>query len=309
MNDYIVLPSMDADPGDTFPNSRFSNIKGSRWICNQAHHLEQYQNAVTCLLELFDALPMKGKMTWVLNQRDVNWARHYRSLIQDMTAAGYEIGLHTHVGAVYQKIALESPALKAKARLLMKEAKERVEDCVGQACVSHRFGCYHQETFFYAILKQLDIKIVSDVNPGVFLRDLEGHILDDAAVPYDASPWQHDEHNWLDYKSRQGHFLHVPVCAAGLGGDDFLAGRQAATLDGRPIRNIAAVDAAAEKAKQYGIRYVCWHMHPHEIQNLDGSVNADKVKALWDCLEKLHDELHPRYMNFRELLTQVMPAI
>jgi hypothetical protein len=298
MSEYIVLPSMDGDPGDTFPNSRFFNLKEIEWICDEKNHIKQYQEAVERILILLEELGLKGKMTWLLNERDVGWTKHYRNLIKDMIKDGYEIGLHTHVGTVFQKIGLESPKLRDDVNEIIKKAKESVEDCTGKSCISHRFGCYYQDEFFYSIIKNLGIRIVSDVNPGIFLRDLEGHILNNKNIPLNVHPWRHDENNWLDYKSKKGHFLHIPVSAASIGEDKLLGESQPEKIENGEIKNITALNNIVEKVKKHSIKYICWHIHPHEIQKLDGTINIDKLEELRDCLEKIENELHPRYMNF-----------
>lgn len=298
MCEYTVLPSMDGDPGDTFPNSRFSNMKDIKWICDEKNHIKQYQEAVEQILMVLDELGVKGKMTWFLNERDVRWTKHYRNLIKNMVKDGYEIGLHTHVGTVFQEIGLENPKLCNQAYEIIKEAKDNIEDCTGKSCISHRFGCYYQDGFFYSIIKKLGIRIVSDVNPGVFLKDMEGHILDNEKVPLNASPWRHDENNWMDYKSKKGHFLHIPVCGSAIGKDELLEKEQPEKTGNRKIKNITALNDLSEKAKKHSIKHICWHIHPLEIQKLDGSINSDKLKEFRDCLYKIDSELQPDYMNF-----------
>ena len=300
MSDVLVLSTFDGDPGETFPNSRFSSFPGTKWICDEKNHALQFQRVMERLLVLLEESGLEGKVTWFLNEGDVGWSAKYKTLIRDMVRVGYEIGLHTHVGSIFRDAGLETLAEDDEVFEIVKRTKEDLEQCMGRACISHRFGCYVQAKKLYSMVKRLGMRILSDVNPGVFLRDLEGHILDNASVPIDALPWRHDEANWLDFRSRQGYFLHIPVCSAGNTGDPLLEAGQPGNIDGREIRNITPLNRVVEKARRHGVKCLCWDVHPHEIQTLEGGIDLDKVSALRDSLAEIEDTFHPKYVTFEE---------
>ncbi len=309
MSEVVVLPSIDGDPGETFPNSRFSRMAGAKWTCDEENHALQYQRVMERLLVLLEECGLEGKVTWFLNEGDVRWSVKYKTLIRDMVQAGYEIGLHTHVGSIFRDAGLETLSSSEEIYEIMRRTKEDLGGCLGMTCLSHRFGCYYQTKTLYSLVKKMGLRILSDVNPGVFLRDLEGHILDNANVPMDVLPWRHDEDNWLDFASRQGYFLHIPVSAAGITGDVLLEEGQPGNINGREIRNITPLNRLVEKAHRHAIKCLCWDIHPHEIQTLEGTIDADKVSALRDALAKLEDAFHPKCVTFREFesIAGVMP--
>lgn len=300
MSEVFVLPSIDGDPGETFPNSRFSHLAGTKWTYDEKNHVRQYQRVMERLLALFEESGLQGKVTWFLNEGDVGWSAKYKTLIRDMVRAGYEIGLHTHVGSIFRDAGLETLSSGEQVYEIMMRTKEELEGCLGQACLSHRFGCYYQTKTLYSLVKRMGLRILSDVNPGVFLRDLEGHILDNANVPINVLPWRHDEGNWLDFGSRKGHFLHIPVCAAGITGDPLLEEGQPGNINGREIKNITPLNRLVDKARRHAIKCLCWDIHPHEIQTLEGAIDVDKDSALRDSLAKIEDAFHPKYVTFGE---------
>ncbi|MCL5070305.1 MAG: hypothetical protein M1308_05340 [Actinobacteria bacterium] len=299
-NDYIVLPTVDGDPGDTYKNSRFSIMKDMKWIYDEKNCYSQYKKAVECYLELFSELNLEGKITWFLNERDTGWTKHFSDLIKIMVKRGDNIALHTHVGTVYQKVALTDEELRSKAYEIMKLTKDSLEKVINSKVTIHRFGCYFQDQYLYSIIKKLGINILSDVVPGVYLKDLEGHILDNENIPINAEPWKHDEYNWMDYNSKSGFFTHIPVAACSIG-EDTLLNAQQKILNGRQLKNIDVIDNISKKSKKYGIKIICWDIHPNEIQLMDGNIDYKKLRLLKSCLLNIQKELSPVYMNFNEL--------
>jgi len=300
MSQYVIMPTMDCDPGDSFPNSRFSKFTPPGWRADRENCYGQYKAAVERIMDVLNDVGIGSKMTWFLNERDVGWSKNLRSLILELQTAGHEIGIHTHVGGTFNESCLADPGMRQSAWDIMCKAKAVIEGIIGRECISHRFGCYHQEVFFYDILKQLGYKIVSDVNPGVYLRDMEGYILDNENVPLNAAPWRHDTGNWSDYTSKNGCFLHIPVTASALGEDALLNTLQSTEINGRKLKNITPINGIAEKAATHNIKYICWHIHPHEIQKMDGGIDEAKAQDLKECLSGIDSKLKPAYMTFSE---------
>ena len=155
MSEVFVLPTIDGDPGETFPNSRFSHLAGTKWICDEKNHALQYQRVMDRLLALLEECGLQGKVTWFLNEGDVGWSTKYKTLIRDMIGAGYEIGLHTHVGSIFRDAGLETLSSSDEVYEIMKRTKEDLEGCLGKACLSHRFGCYYQTKTLYSLVKRM----------------------------------------------------------------------------------------------------------------------------------------------------------
>ena len=125
------------------------------------------------------------------------------------------------------------------------------------------------------------MEVVSDVVPGYKGPGKEG-FLDNSSVPLAARPWRHDPDNWLDYTSRQGCFLHIPVIGGILG-------------------NVPALVARIKAARP---EVICWGNHPHEFQNPDGSICLENVALLEAAMETLDRELKPDYMSMDEYRRQ-----
>ena len=90
-------------------------------------------------------------------------------------------------------------------------------------------------------------------------------MLDNSDVPFEAAPWRHDDDNWSDYRSATGWFRHVPVHSEG----------------------IDALARLADRLSPHGPPVVCWDIHPHEIQDLDGTLSVTRIRTLERGLRKL----------------------
>lgn len=299
-SEYIVLATVDGDPGDTFKNSRLSNMKDMNWIYDEKNCYSQYKKTVECYLELFSEFNLEGKITWFLNERDTGWTEHFNDLIKIMSKRGDDIALHTHIGTVYQEVALTDEHQRSKAYEIIKLAKDSLEKVTNSKITIHRFGCYFQDQYFYSIIRKLGITLISDVVPGVYLKDLEGHILDNENIPLNTQPWKHDEYNWMDYTSRKGFFTHIPVTACSFGEDPVLKAQQK-ELKGHQLKNIDVIDDISRKSEKYGIKIICWDVHPNEIQHTNGSIDYAKLSLFKSCLVNIQKGLSPVYMSFNEL--------
>jgi len=270
----IVLPTIDGDPGANFPQR--PPFDGEREP--SAEELDAYRQAVSCLLRVFEEHGLAGSVTWFLNERDVGWSRHLPDLLGEFVSRGDTVALHVHHNGLFRssKLTTLDAVLEATRR-----AKEGLEFVTGKRCFCHRSGCYFQAPFVYEALKELGFEALSDVFPGYKNTTAARFFLDNSSVPLGASPWRHDCGNWMDYKSTSGHFLHVPVSAGGLGG-----------LPG-------LVDTLSDCSP--GV--VCWGLHPHEIQNSDGSLSEESVELLAQALEKMDSLWSPTYTSLADLVT------
>jgi hypothetical protein len=165
--------------------------------------------------------------------------------------------------------------------------------------LAHRNGCFQQSEAAYRAARDLGYEWCSDVwpqtalyarmvcdgeglNPWRRLGKEEGGILtDNMSVPLNGTPWRHDAHNWLDYTSRLGHFLQVPVTCA-----PFIEwGRMQAAIDG-----------AGEKA------FLVLDTHPYDLQDSStGAVDLEKVADFTSDLRRLHEEFEARFIRMDQV--------
>ena len=274
--EICILPSLDGDPGVTMANSHLRKLAPERWRSvseDRAH--EQYEAAVLELLAIFDRHGLRGKVTWFLNEADVRWTDRFEPVVREMVSRGDEIGLHTHFGGLFGG---PVPATVDEAYRMCAAPKQRLEQFAKTRCTAHRAGCFYQSALTYLAVRQAGLRIVSDVNPSRQTTDAEGRLLDNAAVPFGAAPWHHDDGNWTDYRSTEGWFLHVPVHSELVGG----------------------LGRLADRLRSHTPPAVCWDIHPHEIQNLDGTLSVTKTRTLERGLRKLHRTCAGDAMTFRD---------
>jgi len=275
----MVLPTIDGDPGANFPQR--PPFDGQRQPT--VEELDAYRAAVSRLLSVFAEHGLAGGVTWFLNERDVGWSRHYADLLDEFASRGDTVALHVHHDDLFRspKLATFDAVLEAT-----REAKEALEAVTGKRCFCHRSGCYFQAPFVYEALKALGFEAVSDVFPGYKDTTAARFFLDNSSVPLGASPWRHDCDNWMDFTSTSGHFLQVPVSAGGLGG-----------LPGLPD----ALDDCS-------LEVVCWGLHPHELQNPDGSLSQENVDLLEQALERMDSLWSPTYTSLAEFAKPGAPS-
>jgi hypothetical protein len=189
---------------------------------------DQQRAGVLAMRGVHRQLGLFSRTTWMINELDFHWTQQHPELLLDLVASGECIGVHDHLDTHYA----ESYAL---ALDLIRQSKSTLEGfyCRAGQLVSvrsHRNGCALQSEAWYRALKDVGYAEVSDVWPGVAWsgrmvcdgpppnpwRRLEagdpGAIaMDNLMIPLTALPWRHDPANWLDYHSRSGCFVQVPI--------------------------------------------------------------------------------------------------
>ena len=203
----IILATIDGDPGASSWIPPVTDEEWRRWK-------KYYECAVKVLFDIFDTAGLIGKITWFLNEVDVRWTHNFPYLLDAILERGDTVGLHSHFGGIFGR-----PIVSTFKDVLAvcKAGKEELEAYLGGRKIKlHRSGCFRQTATIYEVLKTLGFNVVSDVNPGRKTLDAEGHILDNSTIPLSAVPWRHDVSNWLDYRSTEGWFLHIPVTAEGI---------------------------------------------------------------------------------------------
>ena len=279
----IVLPTVDCDPGRTFP-CRIRSEQGD--VVSETTAVEQYDRAVVSLMDIFDRHGLAGKVTWFVNEADVNWSANYPHLLGKFIERGDTVGLHTHFRGLFGNPVIES---YSEALAACGAGKAGLEAVTGEKIFAHRCGCFYQSGRIYRALAELGFTVLSDVNPGRETPNALGGTLDNSSVPVAARPWRHDPDNWTEWSCREGCFLHLPVATEGL----------------------EALEQFASRVKTHKIPVASWDIHPHEIQGPDGQVAPDLVGRLDEALSGIQKDLSPASMNFAEALSalgEIHPA-
>ncbi|MBN1675080.1 MAG: hypothetical protein JXR37_28825 [Kiritimatiellae bacterium] len=262
----VVLPTLDGDPGAAFPTR-------NRAASGGADFRAQYERAVRAVLGVLDDAGLRGRVTWFLNEIDVGWSRWHPGLVKEISGRGDAIALHTHMDGLFGNPTIDTEEAVLR---LCGAAKARLEALCGRLCIAHRTGCCLQRAYVYRALQRLGFNMLSDVAPG-FCRMTAARIhLDNSMVPAGAGPYRHQAGDWLNYRSRAGPFLHVPLTTGSL-------------------KDLASLP---DKVKRHRASVACWDMHPHEVQGPDGSVAPAMLDTFRRALERIDRELSPLYARF-----------
>ena len=179
------------------------------------------QESLDILLQVFAEVGAAGHITWFLNENDFEITKNHESFLREALRRGDTLGLHDHIDWLDGRWEFE-PILE-----YCRNSKETVETWLAQngysdKVVYHRAGCLFQHPVEYVALKELGYTVISDVWPGNTRPNHTGHLaFDNRKLPVGIMPYRHDEGNFLDYTSRQGYFLHVPIMHMGLADLDF----------------------------------------------------------------------------------------
>ncbi len=176
-------------------------------------------------------LGILGHTSWLINENDFHWTELHADILLELAESGECLGVHDHLDSHYLE---DKPCdviyefLAGSRGRLSKFYRSRGLDI--PLCV-HRNGCAHQGREIYHALDRMEYTILSDVWPGMkwYARmlpaddpvrrwksldnadDPQAIYTDNSQVPLNAGPWRHDSDNWLDFKSRDGRFLQVPI--------------------------------------------------------------------------------------------------
>ncbi len=257
----------------------------------------QQRAGVEAMRGIHAELGIIGCTTWFINEMDFKWTERHGDLLLGLADSGETLGLHdhldTHFAESYEDILT-----------LMTHSRQRVAEFFTNArrqvpLLAHRNGCFQQSEAAYRAVQDLGYEWCSDVwpqtalyarmvcdgknpNPWRRLGKGEGGILtDNSMVPLNGTPWRHDAHNWLDYASQRGHFLHVPVTCAPF-------------IEWKRIQ--AAIDGAGGEA------FLVLDTHPYDIQDSStGTVDLQKVADFTSDLRRARDELDAEFIRLDQV--------
>ena len=238
-----------------------------------------------------------GCTTWFINEIDFRWTGRHGDLLLDLADSGETIGVHDHLDTHFAESYEDILAL-------MQRSRQRLDGFFATAgrrvpLLAHRNGCFQQSEAAYRAARKLGYRWCSDVWPGTTLyarmvcdgdmpnpwrcvgEDEGGILTDNTMVPLNGTPWRHGVDDWLDYASRQGHFLQVPVtCAPFVEWD----------------RMQAAIDGAGERA------FLVLDTHPYDVQDsATGAVDPRKVADYSSDLRRVRDELGAQFVRLDQV--------
>jgi hypothetical protein len=259
---------------------------------------DQQNAALEAMRRLHAQLDLIGHTTWFINEVDFHWAEQHGDHLLALADSGEAIGLHDHLDTHYAETFNDIHALMSKsfqgASTFLEEAGREIP------LLAHRNGCFQQSEAAYLAAQTLGYIWLSDVwpqtalharmvcdgempNPWRRLGEEEGGILtDNKMVPLNGTPWRHDPANWLDYTSRQGNFLQVPVTCA-----PFIAWDRIHT----------ALDAAEEEQV-----FLVLDTHPYDLQDhTTGEMDPERMESYALNLKQARAELGARFIRIDEV--------
>jgi hypothetical protein len=243
---------------------------------------EQQEASVRAMRGIHASLGLMGRTSWMINEIDFRWTDEHARLLWDLADTGEAIGVHDHLDTHFAATYDQALDLMGRSRRQLEEFFRRMGR--GVALPAHRNGCSIQSEASYRALRALGYSVLSDVRPGVIWHarmvcdrpapnpwrclgaEDDGAIRsDNSAVPLAARPWHHDAHNWLDFTSRQGPFLQVPVTCA-------------------PFIERPRFEAVVQGSERCA--FLVLDTHPYDLQDpATGAISAERVIEYRQAIE------------------------
>jgi hypothetical protein len=241
----------------------------------------QQESAVLAIRGVHGQQGLLGRTTWMINELDFHWTEQHPGPLLELAETGESIGIHdhleTHHAFTYSQAKEDMHRSKSAVEKLLLSHGYRTPISM------HRNGCGFQSEIWYDAQSELGYHLVSDVWPekiwsGGMLcdgappspwRSLEpteaGAIaMDNRVVPLTALPWRHGPANWLDFRSKLGHFLQVPITSM-------------PSVDRQRFE-----DAAANGQP---VAFLLLDTHPYDMQDPStGDVSSERIDAYRDSL-------------------------
>ena len=247
------------------------------------------QESLEVLLDVFGEAELAGHITWFLNENDFYLTRNHEPFLMEVVRRGDGLGVHDHFErfrCVYQRETIRRFCLRSK------ETVERWlrENGHPMEVRLHRNGCLVQHPTIYAALKDLGYRVVSEVYPGKKGVDREDRpAYDNRSVPLGVMPYRHDEGNFMDWGSREGHFVQVPVMHMFLKNLDFKWMER-------------WIGAFEQRHMEAGI--LLWLFHPYEVLGEDRRrISPEAVDVLRSHVERCRSEFGVKFANLEEALS------
>lgn len=260
--------------------------------------LEQKNDAIAAVRDIHNKAGIIGSTTWFINEYDFHWTRFHPERLLDIYDSGDAIAIHdhqdTHYALEYSK-AMEMMQLSIDVlRLFFDQYRSGIH--IG----AHRNGCAFQSKDIYKALEQIGYEIVSDVWPEMFWKgrivrdgaspeiwrtlpdnDPDAITVDNRSIPLGVSPWRHKADNWMDYLSKSGPLLQLPITSMPL-------------IDSHRIRQ--AVENSSERA------IVVTDTHPYDLQDpATGNVSEQARETYLNSISWMIDEFKPHFIRVQDV--------
>lgn len=249
------------------------------------------QKSLNVLLDVFSETGLSGHITWFANENDFQLTKNHQAFLQEILRRGDNLGIHDHFESfkgVYKREAIRKFCHRSK------EAMERwlAENGYSMGIWLHRNGCLVQQPEVYAALKDLGYTGVSEIWPGKQGVDRDGHpAFDNRSVPIGIMPYRHDEMNFSDWSSKEGHFVQIPIMQM------FLKDLNYSSME-------RWIQTFEERSVDPGI--LVWVFHPYEI--LDRSrqrISSEAMGILKSHIERCRSEYEVEFTNVKEALSEI----
>ena len=264
--------------------------------CNE---VSAQQKSLDTLLQVFVETGVAGHNTWFLNENDFAITENHESFLIEALKRGDTIGIHDHFEPF--KGVYETESIKDFCRQSKNSVVEWLDrNGYKKNITIHRNGCLVQNEAVYTVLKDLGYTTLSDILAGKSFPDRYGYpAFDNRSIPAGINPYRHDEANFDDYTSTEGHFLQIPLMQMGIQFFDF---------------NIMDrwIEAFTRKSVDTGV--FAWIFHPYEIMNLEvyddrTTVSPNFVNMLRSHLERLVSEYGVTFVSMEEVIKRINMGI
>jgi hypothetical protein len=112
--------------------------------------------------------------------------------------------------------------------------------------------------------------------------DPQAITMDNREVPLRAQPWRHDVDNWLDFESRDGFFLQVPI-------------------NSMPFLDRSRVETAIQGSGE--VAFIVLDTHPYDIQSSgSGGIAEQAVEKYREDLIWVHDRYNCEFIRIDNVL-------
>jgi hypothetical protein len=248
------------------------------------------QEMLRVLLALLEEKGAAGHTTWFLNENDFALTEKHEAFLHEALRRGDSLGIHDHIDFLAGRWEYD----------LIHECCRYSRDTVaawlaaqGSSYVltHHRAGCLFQNATQYAVLRDLGYTVLSDVYPGDRSVNQTGYpSYDNRNIPPGILPYRHDPENFLDYESRTGCFLQVPVAHMYIYNRDFVG---------------ETILRWEEAFRQRGVAGgpIVWCFHPYELLDRWSSrVSRELVRLLALQLDELVRDYGVEFVSLDELV-------
>ncbi|MBI4026172.1 MAG: hypothetical protein HY360_14390 [Verrucomicrobia bacterium] len=250
--------------------------------------VETRSRTLDALLSAFEDGGLAGHTTWFLNENHFFITENHEAFLRESCRRGDTIGVHDHVDFVNGKS--REPSLHTWfARSLFVVRRWLNDHGYPDEIICHRMGCLYQRTECYRARATLGYRVVSEVYPGQKGVDhAKEPAYDNRDIPPGIRPYRHNPADFANYCSRQGHFLHTPICHMGMANLNFTAIEQwLATAGANRLEAIPLV----------------WLFHPYEVTPWIGGgwgeIDAGLVAKLRENISRLIQDYRLEPLNLK----------